>query len=74
MFWQSFICGIGGSMGVCIVFTAFALLFGLTKSSERKEILENSKQSLEALQRRNDLTEEQHKALWRIVEALERTP
>lgn len=71
MFWQAFVCGVGGALGACIVVLTFVTIFVRPKKSEREESLELTRTSVAELRRRNDLSEGQHTILWRIVEALE---
>lgn len=75
MFWTAFIWGLGVSVGASIGLMAFVVLFAgwswLANTKTVKRASEVAELSLKALDRRNELTNEQIQMLERVASAVE---
>lgn len=75
MFWNAFVWGLGATLGGSIGLMAFVVLFALwkwlTETKAAKRSSEVAELMLAALDRRNELTNEQLVLLGRIAVAME---
>ena len=75
MFWTAFVWGLGATFGGSIGLMAFVVMFAgwqwLANTKTAKRASEVAELSLKALDRRNDLTNEQINMLERVASAVE---